>query len=258
MERHENTLLRQDNDKLHAENMSLREAMRNPICNRCGGPAMLGEVSLEEQHLRMENARLKDELTRVCTLAGKLLGKPVSSMSPPLPLPMPNSSLDLAVGTNAFSTPLPALHDFSNNVSSPLGTVITPARGPSAMAGMDKSLERSVLLELALAAMDELVKMAQMEEPLWVPCAHGAGPKETLNYEEYLRTFNRCIGVKPVGFMSEATRETGVVIINSMALVETLMDSVRFFLLAHYMLLCSLYMGVGAQLIMHSITFHAK
>lgn len=225
MERHENTLLRQDNDRLRADNMAIREAMRNPICTHCGGPAMLSEVSLEEQHLRMENARLKDELTRVCALAGKLLGKPVSSMSTPLPLPMPNSSLDLAVGTNGFATPLSALNDFPNNASSPLGTVITPARGAPAMSGVDKSLERSMLLELALAAMDELVKMAQMEEPLWIPCIEGS--KETLNYEEYLRCFNRCIGVKSVGFVSEATRETGVVIINSMALVETLMDSVR-------------------------------
>ncbi|XP_078154624.1 homeobox-leucine zipper protein ROC5-like isoform X3 [Carex rostrata] len=222
MERHENTLLRQDNDKLRAENMSIREAMRNPLCNHCGGPAMLGEISLEEQHLRMENARLKEVLTRVCALAGKLLGKPISSMSgAPLALPMPNSSLDLAVGTNGFATSLPALNDYPNNASSPLGTVITPARG-----GVDKSLERSMLLELALAATDELVKMAQMEEPLWIPCLEGG--KETLNYEEYLRGFNRCIGVKPVGFMSEATRETGVVIINSMALVETLMDSARW------------------------------
>ncbi|KAF3338272.1 homeobox-leucine zipper protein ROC5-like protein [Carex littledalei] len=222
MERHENTLLRQDNDKLRAENMSIREAMRNPLCNHCGGPAMLGEVSLEEQHLRMENARLKEELTRVCALAGKLLGKPISSMSgAPLALPMPNSSLDLAVGTNGFATSLSGLNDFPNNASSPLGTVITPARG-----GVDKSLERSMLLELALAATDELVKMAQMEEPLWIPCLEGG--KETLNYEEYLRGFNRCIGVKPVGFVSEATRETGVVIINSMALVETLMDSARW------------------------------
>ncbi|KAJ3706645.1 hypothetical protein LUZ61_010350 [Rhynchospora tenuis] len=226
MERHENTLLRQENDKLRAENMSIREAMRNPVCNHCGSPAMLGEVSLEEQHLRMENARLKDELSRACALAGKLLGKPISSMSAPLPLPMPNSSLDLAVCTNGFATPLPALNDFPNNASSPLGTVITPARGGTATVGVDKSLERSMLLELALSAMDELVKMAQMEEPLWIPSLEGG--KETLNYEEYNRSFNRCIGVKPVGFVSEATRETGVVIINSMALVETLMDSSRW------------------------------
>ncbi|KAJ3680138.1 hypothetical protein LUZ60_016416 [Juncus effusus] len=215
IERHENTILRQENDKLRADNLAIREAMRNPMCNSCGGPAMLGEVSLEEQHLRFENARLKDELTRVCALAGKLLGKPVSPMTAPLSLPHPNS-LDLAVGPNRFAAPVPALTEFPTSQTSPLGTV-----------DVDKSYERSMLLELALAAMDELVKMAQMEEPLWISPSFEGG-KESLNYEEYVRNFNRCAGVKPVGFVSEATRESGVVIINSLALVETLMDTARW------------------------------
>ncbi|XP_072957217.1 homeobox-leucine zipper protein ROC5-like [Typha angustifolia] len=236
LERHENAILRQENDKLRVESLSIREAMRNPICSNCGGPAVLGEISLEEQHLRIENARLKDELDRVCALAGKFLGKPLSAMTnDPLHLPMPNSSLELAVGTNAFTglspvpTTLPALTDFAISASSPLGSVIsTPSRNVGAMAaGLDKSLERSMLLELALTAMDELVKMAQMGDPLWIPSLEGG--KETLNYEEYSRVFPRCIGVaKQVGFVSEATRETDAVIINSTALVETLMDATRW------------------------------
>ncbi|ONK59196.1 uncharacterized protein A4U43_C08F3970 [Asparagus officinalis] len=68
------------------------------------------------------------------------------------------------------------------------------------------------------------VKMAQMEEPLWAV----QNGREVINYEEYLRAFPRCIGPKPVECLSEATRETGMVIINSMALVETLMDATRW------------------------------
>jgi len=99
IERHENALLRQENDKLRAENMTIREAMRNPICANCGGAAVLGEVSLEEQHLRIENARLKDELDRVCALAGKFLGRPISSGSSMSAL-QGCSGLELGVGTN--------------------------------------------------------------------------------------------------------------------------------------------------------------
>ena len=51
------------------------------ICNNCGGPTMLGEVSLEEQHFRIENALLTDELDRVCALAGKFLGTSATSMT---------------------------------------------------------------------------------------------------------------------------------------------------------------------------------
>ena len=60
---------------------------------------MLGEVSLEEQHLRRENARLKDELDRVYALTGKFLGRPISSGSSMSAL-QGCSGLELGVGTN--------------------------------------------------------------------------------------------------------------------------------------------------------------
>lgn len=199
--------------------MSIRDAMRNPICSNCGGPAIIGDISIEEQHLRIENARLKDELDRVCALAGKFLGRPVSSLSNSLPGPaMPSSSLELGVGSNGFTglstvaTTLPLGPDFS---SLPVGT---PTRSSTT------GLERSMFLELALAAMDELVKMAQTDEPLWLRSLEGG--REVLNQEEYIRMFTPCIGIKPNDFVTDATRETGMVIINSLALVETLMDSV--------------------------------
>ncbi|RRT35571.1 hypothetical protein B296_00042439 [Ensete ventricosum] len=204
------------------------------MCCNCGGPAVLGEISLEEQHLRIDNARLKDELDRVRALAGKFLGKPVSALAGSLPLPLPNSSLELAVGTNGFASvgtvaaaTLPPLTDLPSGASSPLDTVIAPLR---AVGGVDKSLDRFVFLELALVAMDELVKMAQLEEPLWIPSLDAG--RGTLDYVEYDRCFSRCIGPRPPGFVSEATRETGVVIINSPSLVDTLMDAVSVHLFA--------------------------
>jgi homeobox-leucine zipper protein len=219
-------LLRQENDKLRAENMSIRDAMRNPICSNCGGPAMIGEISLEEQHLRIENARLKDELDRVCALAGKFLGRPISSL--------PNSSLELGVGGNnnngfnVMNNVPSSLPDFSSGMSNNPLAIVSPSNRQTSMVttGFDRSVERSMFLELALAAMDELVKMAQTNDLLWIRSIEGG--REILNHEEYLRTFTPCIGLKPNGFVSEASRETGTVIINSLALVETLMDSVSF------------------------------
>ncbi|XAR63102.1 hypothetical protein NMG60_11022927 [Bertholletia excelsa] len=233
LERHENSILRQENDKLRAENMSIREAMRNPICTNCGGPAIIGDISLEEQHLRIENARLKDELDRVCALAGKFLGRPISSLTPSISPAMPNSSLELGVGSNGFSglsntvaSTLPLGPDFGVGITSSI-PVVPPARsGSSGVAGIERSLERSMYLELALGAMDELVKMAQTDEPLWFRSLEGG--REILNQDEYLRVFTPCIGMKPSGFVTEASRETGMVIINSLALVETLMDSNRW------------------------------
>nr|UER43262.1 ANL2.2 protein [Populus tomentosa] len=232
LERHENSLLRQENDKLRAENMSIRDAMRNPMCSNCGGPAIIGDISLEEQHLRIENARLKDELDRVCALAGKFLGRPISSLASSLGPPMPNSSLELGVGNNGFAglstvaTTLPLGPDFVGGISGALPVLAQTRPATTGVTGIGRSLERSMFLELALAAMDELVKMAQTDEPLWIRSFDGG--REILNHEEYLRTITPCIGMKPSGFVSEASRETGMVIINSLALVETLMDSNRW------------------------------
>ncbi|KAK7292600.1 hypothetical protein RJT34_15451 [Clitoria ternatea] len=235
LERHENTLLRQENDKLRAENMSIRDAMRNPMCSNCGGPAIIGEISLEEQHLRIENARLKDELDRVCALAGKFLGRPISSLTnSSIPPQLPNSSLELGVGANngfggISTTTMPLGPDFTMGMPNHLALVSPPTSARpngGVVGGFDRSIERSMFLELALAAMDELVKMAQASEPLWIRNVDGG--REILNHEEYLRTFTPCIGLRPNGFVSEASRENGVVIINSLALVETLMDSNRW------------------------------
>ncbi|XP_071709455.1 homeobox-leucine zipper protein ANTHOCYANINLESS 2 [Rutidosis leptorrhynchoides] len=219
LERHENSLLRQDNDKLRAENLAIREAMRNPICTNCGGPAMIGDISIEEQHLRIENARLKDELDRVCAMAGKFLGRPVSSMVPP----MPNSSLELGVGGNNFGGGGPlGPSDFGIGISS-ASSVVPSSRASNNVMGIDHSLERSMYLELALAAMNELVKLAQTDDPLWIRSLEGGC--EIMNENEYSRVITPCVGIKPDEYVSEASRETGMVIINSLALVETLMDT---------------------------------
>ncbi|GLU00609.1 hypothetical protein SLE2022_179620 [Rubroshorea leprosula] len=228
LERHENSLLRQENDKLRAENMSIRDAMRNPICTNCGGPAIIGDISMEEQHLRIENARLKDELERVCALAGKFLGRPISSLAPPIAPQIPNSSLELGVGSNGYAglstvaTTLPLVPDFGSGLPSPLPVPVPHNRPATGITGLD----RSMFLELALASMDELVKMAQTDEPLWIRSLEGG--RDVLNHDEYLRIFTPCIGLKPSAFVTEASRETGMVIINSLALVETLMDSNRW------------------------------
>ena len=232
MERHENTMLKLENDKLRAENLSIREAMRDAACSGCGGPALLGEMSLEEHHLRLENARLRDELTRVCALTAKFIGKPLSPMAlPPVqqPHPMPGSSLDLAVtcvGSVPPSTmPVSTISELAGSVSSQMGTVITPAvTTPLVMGSGDKSM----FVQLAMRAMDELVKMAQMNEPLWIPSVSSPGSStvETLNWKEYSKTFLPCVGVKPIGFVSEASRESGIVNIDSAALVEFFMNEV--------------------------------
>lgn len=223
MERHENVILKQENDKLRAENELLKQTIADPICNTCGGPVVPGPVSFEQQQLRIENARIKDELGRLSALASKFLGRPLSSSASPVPSFSPNSKLDLAVGRNGYGSlahlEMPVGLDYNDGV-------VTPLMKPMAGAvGNEMPYDRSMYVDLAFAAMDELVKMVQIDSSLWIKSLDGG--REALNPEEYRRTFSPRIGMKPSSFVTEATRETGIVLINSMALVETLMDAVN-------------------------------
>lgn len=71
-ERHENTQLRSENEKLRADNMRYRDALSNASCPNCGGPTAIGEMSFDEHHLRLENARLREEVQQLADFFKKV------------------------------------------------------------------------------------------------------------------------------------------------------------------------------------------
>lgn len=245
LERHENVILRQENDKLRAENDLLKQAMTTPICNSCGGPAVPGEISYEQHQLRIENARLKDELTRICALTNKFLGRPLSSSGSPIPPHGLNSNLELAVGRNDFG----GLNNAGTSL--PMGFEI----GDGSMMPIVKPMvnemqyDRSAFVDVALSAMDELMKMAQMDNPLWIKGLGGG--LESLNVEEYRRNFSSCIGMKPSSYATEATKATGLVYLRGLALVEALMDAV-----CHLVTCCRAFVACFALLMPSFLDFN--
>ncbi|XP_042459145.1 homeobox-leucine zipper protein ROC2-like [Zingiber officinale] len=212
-ERHENSGLRAENEKLRAENMRYKEALSNASCPNCGGPAALGEMSFDEHHLRIENARLHEEIDRISGIAAKYVGKPMSiGAAASYPLLSPTSSrspLDLGYGVGEVFGAAGAVGELLRSV---------PAGGQSEI------MDKPVVVELAVAAMEELIRMAQLNEPLWLFPDGMNSCGEALNEEEYAQVFPRGIGPKPFGLKSEASRETAVVIMNQMNVVEMFMD----------------------------------
>ncbi|MBA0772880.1 hypothetical protein Gotri_008195 [Gossypium trilobum] len=200
-ERQENSQLRAENEKLRADNMRYREALSTASCPNCGGPTAVGQMSFDEHHLRLENARLREEIDRISAIAAKYVGKPVVSY-PLLSSPMTPRPLDF--GSQTGSGEMYGAGELLRSINAP--------------AEADKPM----IIELAVAAMEELVRMAQMGEPLWMTSLDGS--TSVLNEEEYIRTFPRGIGPKPTGFKCEASKETCVVIMNHISLVEILMD----------------------------------
>ncbi|KAG9155416.1 hypothetical protein Leryth_009858 [Lithospermum erythrorhizon] len=231
LERYENAILKQDNDKLRIENIAIRQAMGSPICGNCGGQAVVGEVTMEEHHLRIQNARLRDEVNRISLLANKFLDRSVTSMESIRPM-LANSGQEFVVKRNSFGglssmdCGLSMGLDFGYGDSSGL-PVVASARPLIGVHRPDSASENKALfLPLAVAAMDELMKLAQVDNPLWLANPDGRG--EVLNLEEYSRSFPSCIGMRPSNFISEATRARGTLTLGSVALVEAFMNINRY------------------------------
>ncbi|GFZ08056.1 HD-ZIP IV family of homeobox-leucine zipper protein with lipid-binding START domain-containing protein [Actinidia rufa] len=132
-ERHENSLLKTEMDKLRDENKSLRETIKKSACPNCGFATSSRDssVATEEQQLRIENARLKSEIEKLRAAVGKY---------PP--------------GTSPTNSSCSAGNDQENRSSLDFYTGIF-------------GLEKTRIMEIVHQSMEELKKMATAGNPLW-------------------------------------------------------------------------------------------
>ena len=61
-EREKNSELTRENERLRVENLKYKEELSKVKCFTRGGPSSIVEMSLDEQQLRLENAKLKEEV----------------------------------------------------------------------------------------------------------------------------------------------------------------------------------------------------
>lgn len=97
---------------------------------------------------------------------------------------------------------------------------------PSMQTSSVTEPEKSLMIELAMNAMDELVRVAQTNEPLWVKNVND-NSREILSLETYAKIFPRAAEPKGFNVREEATRDSGLVIINGNTLVDIFMDVVK-------------------------------
>ncbi|KAK1362906.1 Homeobox-leucine zipper protein GLABRA 2 [Heracleum sosnowskyi] len=193
-ERHENSLLRREMNRLRDENKALREIIAKGACTNCGVPTSAKDafVPSEVQQLRIENSRLKSENEKLLAVIGKY----ASSESPP-----------------ARSTCSPG-DDQDGNMKCSLDSF-------SSIVG----LERSQIVGIVDKATEELIKMATGGEPLWIRSFETG--REILNYDEYLKEFSveNFTKNRPTGSSVEASRDSGVVFMDLPTLVQHFMDA---------------------------------
>jgi homeobox-leucine zipper protein len=161
-----------------------------------------------------------EQLDRVSSLTSKYLGRPITQLPPVQPLSM--SSLDLSVGGLGSPALGPSLDlDLLSGGSSGYHHHHHPSfHLPTAVP----ELERPMMADMATRAMDELIRMAQAGEQLW---ARTGGGREVLNVDTYDSIF-----AKPGGSFRgpdvhvEGSRDSGLVFMSAIGLVDMFMDSV--------------------------------
>ncbi|KAG0498626.1 hypothetical protein HPP92_003317 [Vanilla planifolia] len=225
-DRVDNVILRADNENLKNENYRLQVAIRNVVCPNCGGPAVLGEVSFDEHNLRIENARLKEELERLSCIVGRFNNR---SMHPSSTLLLPPPSLDLEIGmyTRQFQE-LPQLSPATGVCADMLFAAGIVEDGSTFAGAAITEGKKPLALELAMAAAEQLVRMCRMDEPLW---SCGGGEVEVLDEAEHDRLFPWHVDFKKpgsVGIRMEGTRDSALVIVNSVTLVDAFMDASKW------------------------------
>ncbi|XP_076928766.1 homeobox-leucine zipper protein HDG5-like isoform X1 [Bidens hawaiensis] len=221
-DRSDNAHLRNDNDILRNENNRLESVLRSLVCSNCGGSS----ASLDEQQLRLENARLKEELDQRLFLLTRLSGgNPMQTQGQGRLSPLMTSNLNLDM--NMYPRPfeqdgMPNCNDIMqiNPLMAPEGPNFAAANGLIIMDG-----EKPIAIQYALSFMDEVVKMCRTGEPLWTQ-VNDAG-KEVLNFDEHAKMFPSMISRKIDSneLRYEASRASSVVIINSVTLVDAFLNA---------------------------------
>lgn len=82
--------------------------------------------------------------------------------------------------------------------------------------------DKQKIVELAMASMEELTRLTLAGAPLWI----STNESEVLNESEYIRVFPNGIGPKLAGFISESSRESMIISMNRVNLIETLINVV--------------------------------
>lgn len=141
-------------------------------------------------------------------------------MAPAPPMIPPSLDLDMNIYSRHFAEPMATCTDMMPMPMLPE----TSAFPETGLILMEE--EKSIAMELAISSMNELIKMCHANEPLWVRSNENG--KEVLNLEEHARMFPWPLNIKQHSseFRTEASRDTAVVIMNSITLVDTFLDAV--------------------------------
>ncbi|XP_042460251.1 homeobox-leucine zipper protein ROC8-like [Zingiber officinale] len=210
-EKSDNCTLRADNDRIRSENVKMKERLRKTLCNTCcqNNPAGANPY-FDEQKLRMENARLKEEVDRVANITSKYFGRPSTHH---LPLPQQDPILQSEDTLENFITPSVVDQDLPGN---------NPTLGIPYPFQQILDHDKPFLMNLASNAMEEVIQLLQSNEPFWIKSTSDG--REVLQLQAYQMSFPKS-HQSDSGTRTEASRDSSIVMMSGRMLVDAFMNS---------------------------------
>ncbi|XP_058725502.1 homeobox-leucine zipper protein HDG11-like [Vicia villosa] len=198
--------------------MRMKEALKAKLCITCGGPPIASkEHELSIQKMEEQNIRLKEEVEKASTLLARYTRKEISQLE-----------FEQSIAqTKAFARNLDIeipLRQETGGSSSHNHNHAMPVKEPKSSG----DVEKSIISQIAAVAMNELVTLVRINEPFWVDSSSVEDEISTLSHEIYEQTFPKPNHFKGENVVKESSKYTSHVNINSMELIDMLLDPVKW------------------------------
>jgi homeobox-leucine zipper protein len=162
------------------------------------------------------------QIERITAMASKYIGRHVQAGVGALSASSPSASASGLVDSLPAAA-LPSLGCSSELTSASMASDLAASTARTLPLS---DVEKPLVVELAIASMEEFLHVAQAGDPLWSMDPSNPSAAEIIDQHVYLQKFQRGIAPSPPGVNPETSRHTGLVIMNSSSLVETFMDVV--------------------------------
>ncbi|MCE3216419.1 hypothetical protein HAX54_006438 [Datura stramonium] len=219
---------------MQCENMAMREALENIYCPQCDGPP-IGEEERERniEKMKMENQMLRDEYERISNFISRVVGRSFLMNPPNSTLGSPsNSSDESLLSQNICDSPIeyPPPTPYRENNHNVRGNSIninnTPIMSPLPQENYEfhhDDREKSVIFEIVVAAIGEMVELFQVNNPIWIKSP--SDERCFIHRDSYDRIFsNPNRPYKSSTARIESSRDYGVVPMTAIELIQNFLD----------------------------------
>ncbi|RAL43596.1 hypothetical protein DM860_017339 [Cuscuta australis] len=224
-EKADNNGLRTENERIHCENLAMREALKSIVCPKCDGEE---ERKHGLQLLMMENVQLKEEHERLSTILSSVMGRSAIESTSSGSLHEESNYLATTGGCGGGSSAPIAEKRQHETVH---GRNTYPKKSPKSFlftpCGGVQEMEKGIMIETVAAAMEEVVELLQADEPLWTRSPDDEG-RLVLHLESYDKLFAKRNYLRSRTARTESSKDSGIVSATPVELIQMCLDPMKW------------------------------